>query len=250
MSLWRRDEPLRWFIGAESSLLSGPGYSLQLPLWNDLTADDGVIDALRAPRRRGRALDIVVSNRWIAYTITSAPAMLLRREEERAMALARLTATFGGKPDEWCVAVQGQRPDAGILVAGMRQEMMRRIDAVMLAAEVSRHCVRPLTDAAAHRVPRIRDGWWALVEPRWICLLQIVGGAWREVIAQAYAGDSCVALEALLARHDSNLTVHRGIHDVWVQPLGDPIREAELAQPWTTRWILPAGQSSWDWGQL
>lgn len=257
MSLWRR-ERLRLVLTPEQTWAlhrhpngKDQAEQRQFDPIESLDGSEAVTAYLSEPRWRNTEVDILVSNRWVAYTLSEPPGALLNPVEENALALARTCAVYGGNAADWCVSVQSQPPDAGVFAAAMRVARIETIQSVLDAAGVKRYQLRPLLDAAATQKLRKSRGWWVVVEPGMACLLKMERGAWRHVACHPCANDWPTQLARHLHRAHDLAGESDGGSPVWFQPIGCTVTGSPtVPEGWTSHLVLPAGAAMWDWDRI
>lgn len=258
MSLWRR-EHVRLVLFPERTLAlhrlttgTNTGNRHVLGSLDDPEGRQGLAKFLLSPGIRNADIDIIVSNRWVNYTLSDPPGAMLRAAEESALALAKTCAVYGGKAQDWCVSVQSQPPDAGVFSAAMKTSRVEAMRELMNEAGIRKYSLRPLLDAAAGAINKQPDkGWWIVVEPGMWCLLRSEDGAWRHVACQTCTNNWSDHLAShLLRAHaingDSADTKH-----AWLQPIGCAATKPPIfPEGWQGQLVLPPGEPMWDWDRI
>ena len=132
--------------------------------------------AWRAPR-----VEVVLSNHYVRYVLTSPPGKALSVPEEAALVGASFREIYGNEVADWRIRAHSQPPQFGLVGAAIDERL-----AVQLGEVLNRHnypdwTLNPLATLAAQRKPNQIADWWVLAEPGWLCLFNAVGGYWRYV---------------------------------------------------------------------
>ena len=204
---------------------------------------------LGEPEWRTSSVDIVVSNRYVHYTLSEPPGRLLKAEEEMTLARAGFRAIFGETANRFRVRAVSQPPDAGVLSAALDESLAQALEGLMKDTGVTRYRMRTLLDAAVNQLPA-KDGWWVLAEPGWICMLLAERGAWRHVSAYPAGQDWTEQLADRLERSTrliSNLAASR---KVWLHAVNcAPPSEAGMFSEWDVEFLGDPLMPTGGWGK-
>lgn len=140
-------------------------------------------EALADPDWQGRRVDVVLSQHFVRHVLTPPPGAALARAEERALVAASLREIYGDEAGSWRVEVHSQPPRYGLFGAAVDAAFVQALDALLAQRGFRDVTIRPLSVAAARRLPPRFEGWWALVEPGWMSLFGLGRGAWQSVAA-------------------------------------------------------------------
>jgi len=188
-------------------------------------------DCLTKPQWHSSAMDIILSNRCVRYCLTEPPLRLLRSVEETILVSATFKKIHGDLAEKLRIRVQSQPPDAGAIGAGVDESLAQSLERLMDSAGISRYTIRTLMDAAIEDQPAI-EGWWVLVEPRWLCIFMANDAVWRHVSAHPCDDDYASRIPRLLTRLE-HLTPTNGTRKVRVQTLGYPVpKDIQLPKGW------------------
>lgn len=140
-------------------------------------------EALADPAWQGRRVDVVLSQHFVRHVLTPPPGAALGQAEERALVAASLHEIYGDEAASWRVEVQSQPPQYGLFGAAVEAAFVQALDALLAQRGFRDVTIRPLSVAAARRLPPRFEGWWALVEPGWMSLFGLRGGVWQSAAA-------------------------------------------------------------------
>jgi hypothetical protein len=176
-------------------------------------------EALADPVWHSRRVEVVLSQHFVRHVLTPPPGKALRRNEEAALVAASLREVYGDEAASWQVQVHSQPPQHGLVGAAVDAAFAQQLDALLARQGFRNVTIRPLASFAARRLPRKFQGWWALVEPRWLSLFGGANGTWQHLGGQPIDDSWASALPELIER-EAGLMALPASSAVWVQAVG------------------------------
>lgn len=176
-------------------------------------------EALADPAWQCRAVEVVVSQRFVRHVLTPPPGKALSRTEEHALVAASLREIYGDEAARWQVQVHSQPPQYGLVGAAMDASFLQQLDALLARHGFHDVTIHPLASLAARRLPNKYAGWWALAEPGWLSLFGGTNKAWQHIAAQPIGADWASVLPELVER-EAGLLSPTPPPAVWIQAVG------------------------------
>lgn len=192
MSLWSRDH-LRIALAPGGLALLRHNGQPDKPLASKSVVSEGrdwpslmplLEHELADPAWRASHVEVVLSNHYVRYVLTSPPGKALSRIEEDALVAASFREIYGNETANWRMRTQSQPPQFGLVGAAIDEALAVQLGSVFVRHQYANWALNPLATLAAQRNPQRLADWWVLVEPGWACLFNAVGGYWRYLSSQ------------------------------------------------------------------
>lgn len=191
LALLRHNGQPRKPLASKSVACEGRDWQSLLPLLEHELADP----AWRAPH-----VEVVLSNHYVRYVLTSPPGKALSRAEEAALVAASFREIYGSETAGWRIRTHSQPPQFGLVGAAIDEALALQLGGLFARHQYADWALNPLATLAAQRNPQRLADWWVLVEPGWACLFNAVGGYWRYLSCQPLDEEWRTQLPGILER--------------------------------------------------
>ena len=197
---------------------------------------------------RGAGAEVVLSNHYVRYVLTTPPGKALVQAEEEALAAASFREIYGAEADNWRIRVQSQPPQFGLVGAAIDESLALQLGDLFQRQNVTDWALNPLATLAAQSYSQAAD-WWVLAEPGWMCLFKSAGGYWRYLSSQAVDDNWRSTLPEMLDREARMAGDNSAakLQTAFIQSIGVGHGSPPQAEGWN--WRL-AKQSSLEHGVL
>jgi len=216
--VWSPDRP-HWHVGLSTHQVVR---ARRHGLWPGRAIVCDSVDCLPAAQEAPWQAALVALGQWLAALDTRPPVLrvvlsgsllrwqllpwrpeLLRAQEMAVYARLRFAETFGPVADTWQVLHAPQAPGRAIPACAVDAALLSALQTLCRSAKVRLDAVVPyFSHAADHWRGTLGKGatWFGLVEPQWLSLGLLHGGAWMALRSQRLDADWPSVLPGLMAR--------------------------------------------------
>ncbi|MBI4293737.1 MAG: hypothetical protein HY661_19850 [Betaproteobacteria bacterium] len=206
-----------------------PGEPLWLPAVNALAAKVAAGALAKAD------VTLVLSNRFVHYTVVPWSDTLGGKEEELAFARHCFARVHGSDADEWEIKLSGAKPRKPRLACAVEQSLIEDLNARMSPLASRYRSLQPHLMASFNRT-RARLGeraaWLVVAEPGLLCLALLQDGCWQSVRTINVGADWMSELPGVLAREECMVDSETECGRVLVFAPDSP----QIAIPHTGKW--------------
>ena len=177
---------------------------------------------LADPAWRAPHVEVVLSNHYVRYVLTSPPGKALSQIEEAALVAASFREIYGNEAIDWRIRTHSQPPQFGLVGAAIDEALGLQLGGLFARHLFTDWALNPLATLAAHRNSRRLADWWVLIEPGWACLFNAEGRYWRYLSSQPIDEQWRNQLPEMLEREARMAGTQRGDKPLtaMIQPVG------------------------------
>ena len=165
---------------------------------------------------RGERVSVIVSNRFVRYTVVPWHSELMRRSERLVQARHCFKQVYGNLADGWAISISDGRYGTPALATAVDQNLIESLRSSSAEAGARLISIAPYLTAAYGQFRRTMKGasHFGVVEQDAIGLLQFDSGGLRNATSQRIHENWVQELQGALAQHSTNETggAAQGVH--------------------------------------
>lgn len=169
-------------------------------VWEDANACRAALEQ-HAARLKQQAIEIVIANSLVRYSVLPWQAGVYRRQDWQAIAQHAFKKSFGADADSWAYAVCLNRYQSPVLAAAIDQTLMTQLQSLADSIGFELMAVTPLLAKLQAQRTSHPQAWLCVVEPQRIVLLQMNAEGHQQVLVDTPpAGAECLHAQQLVQR--------------------------------------------------
>jgi hypothetical protein len=204
------------------------------------------VDALAAKVAAGELaraeVTLVLSNRFVHYTLVPWSDALGGKEEELAFARHCFARVYGSEVEAWALNLSPAGPGQARLACAIEQKLVDALSTCLAALGSRYRSLQPHLMASFNRWrARLgeRPAWLVVAEPGLLCLALLQGGCWQSVRTLKVGPDWIEQLPGVLAREECLIDSQTECDQVLVFAPDGPQTVAPRAGKWRIENLMP-----------